>query len=102
MVLGTGMIIPAQAEIKKPPRPERIEEILSDRPSEFHTWISGRWKWKKKVAEWTWKSGYWKFDHNLYAWKNRFNHYGSYYYRPYRMRYYAIPIGGGYYRIIAY
>jgi len=86
------------ANNKKPPRPEKIEEVRSDRPSEYHVWISGRWKWKRKIEEWEWHPGYWRFDRDLYYVKNRWRYSG--FYRPWR--YIAIPIGRGYYRIVRY
>ncbi len=101
-VLGSAIFNDLNADNKRPPRPEKIEEVQSDRPSEYHTWISGRWKWKNKQQEWIWRDGHWKFDHDLYAWKNRHSFYRNYHYRPYRYRYYAIPLGGGYYRIVAF
>lgn len=86
------------ANNNKPPRPEKIEESPTDRPSEYHIWMSGHWKWKRKTESWEWMPGYWKFDQDLYFLKNRWRL--NNYYRPWR--YLAIPIGRGYYRIVRY
>ena len=99
-IFGIGNVSNALAGTDKPPRPEKLEEIKSEKPSDYHSWSSGRWKWDRKLEEWQWREGSWRFDHDLYAFKNRHRLYNSYY-RPYRIRYYAIPIGGGYYRIVA-
>ena len=89
-----------KAESKRPPRPEKIEEVKSDRPSEYHTWISGRWKWKRKEQSWIWQKGHWRFDHDLYAFKNRYRYYNIYH--PRYWRYALVPLGRGYYRIVRY
>ncbi|MBX2816836.1 MAG: hypothetical protein KTR24_12590 [Saprospiraceae bacterium] len=90
----------AEADFKKPPRPEKLQEEIPERPSEFHVWREGRWKWKKKHQAWTWKEGYWSFDHDYYRWKTYNRFYGRLaFYRP---RYLAVPIGRGLYRIVRY
>ena len=99
LVIGMGSINTVNAAANKPPRPEKIEEVKSDQPSQYHRWITGKWKWKRKTQEWQWRDGYWTFDHDLYAYKNRFRYHS--FYRPYRLKYYAIPIGRGLYRIVA-
>ena len=99
LVIGVGAFNYLDAKTKKPPRPEKIEEVIPDQPSEYHRWVEGKWKWKKKADQWMWKKGYWNFDHDLYAYRNRFRFNNTYW--PYRIRYYAVPIGRGFYRIIA-
>ena len=99
LVLG-GIFTALQAHTEKPPRPEGIEEAKSDQPSEYHTWVSGRWKWKNKEQSWMWLKGYWKFDHDLYAVKNRYR-YNNFYY-PRFWRYALVPLGRGYYRVLRY
>jgi hypothetical protein len=98
LLFSGAWISTGNANSDKPPRPEKMEEVQTERPSEYHTWSNGRWNWNKKVGEWIWKEGYWRFDHDLYAFKNRWR-YGNYY-RPWR--YLAVPIGRGYYRIVRY
>ena len=100
VLAGGGTITTLQANSHKPPRPEKMEEIKAAQPSEYHTWISGRWKWKNKEQSWLWREGYWKFDHDLYAFKNRYR-YGNYYY-PRFYRYALVPLGRGYYRVVRY
>ena len=101
MVLVTaGLTTALQADTKKPPRPEKIEEVKSTQPSEYHIWVSGRWKWKNKEQSWLWREGYWKFDHDLYAFRNRYR-YGNYFY-PRFYRYALVPIARGYYRLVRY
>ncbi|NND34409.1 MAG: BcpO-related WXXGXW repeat protein [Saprospiraceae bacterium] len=105
LILGGSLISMANVANEKPPRPEKIEEVKSAQPSEYHTWVSGRWKWKKKEQSWLWREGYWKFDHDLYAFKNRyrFGNYAYYnYYRPRYWRYALVPLGRGYYRVVRY
>ncbi len=97
-VFGGALVSAAEATNNKPPRPDRIEETLPEKPSEYHTWNSGKWKWSRKSEDWEWQSGYWRFDHDLYAFKNRWRY--SNVYRPWR--YMAIPLGRGYYRIVRY
>lgn len=88
-------------EDKKPQRPEKLQEAIPDRPSEYHVWNEGRWKWKKKDQAWMWKSGSWSFDHDYYRWKT-YNRFGRSINRYYRPRYLAVPIGRGLYRIVRY
>lgn len=45
---------------KRPPRPEKIEEVIPQQPSIYHEWEAGKWKWKKKQREWVWREGYWR------------------------------------------
>lgn len=100
LLFSGAWISMANANSTKPPRPEKMEEVETKRPSEYHTWTSGRWKWSKKDNEWNWKEGYWRFDHDLYAFKNRWRYgYGNYY-RPWR--YLFVPMGRGYYRVVRY
>ncbi|MCB0686565.1 MAG: YXWGXW repeat-containing protein [Saprospiraceae bacterium] len=87
-----------QAKTVKPPRPEKIEEVRPEKPSEYHIWISGHWNWKRKAEEWKWTPGYWKFDENTYFFRNRWRYNNLY--RPWR--YLAVPLGRGYYRIVRY
>ncbi len=99
LVFGLGALNTIEASKDRPPRPEKIEEVKSDQPSEYHRWVAGKWRWNRKADQWIWREGFWRFDHDLYAFRNRFR-YNSFY-QPYRLRYYAIPIGRGYYRIVA-
>ena len=98
MVIGLGAYNTIEAKVDKPPRPEKIEEVKTDQPSEYHRWINGKWKWSRKAEEWKWRQGYWTFDHDLYAFRNRYRF--NSFYRPYRYRYYAVPIGRGLYRLV--
>ena len=86
---------------KKPPRPEKQVEEIPERPSEFHVWQEGRWKWKNKEQSWIWKPGSWSFDHDYYQYK-RYNQFGRYsrLNRFTRSRIVAVPIGRGYYRLV--
>ena len=103
--LAVLVVLPTQLaaleEMKKPPRPEKMDEAIPERPSEYHVWREGRWKWKRKDQEWIWKSGTWSFDHDYYRWKNfnRFNRFGLVN-SVYRSRVVAVPVARGYYRLV--
>ncbi|MEL7123473.1 MAG: hypothetical protein AAFO07_28765 [Bacteroidota bacterium] len=45
---------------KRPPKPDRIEEVITEQPSRYHEWRRGKWKWNKKAQEWTWREGFWR------------------------------------------
>ena len=45
---------------KRPPKPEKIEEAQGERPSSYHTWVKGKWKWNRGEQEWNWREGYWR------------------------------------------
>ena len=85
LLLGLTNVTQAADKNKRPDRPEKIVEVLPERPSQYHFWVEGKWKWRKKQDEWEWRSGYWKLDQDyLYNANrlnrfNRFNRFNSFY-----------------------
>lgn len=100
-VLPASALSASVLEAKKPPRPEKIVEQIPDRPSQYHVWREGRWKWKSRDQQWIWKEGNWSFDQDYYNYKNFYRNRWANNFR-YRSRYVAVPVGRGFYRIVRY
>ena len=73
---------------KRPPKPEKIEEVVPERLSPYHEWVEGRWKWNRKQKTYVWKEGYWYLPRN--------RSYYDPYYRPYYSFGYRYGYGHGY------
>ena len=78
----------AQIGKKRPPKPEKIEEVVPEKVSPYHEWVEGQWKWDRKEKTYDWKKGYWYLP--------RSRGYGYGYYYPYHRHYYGYGYRYGY------
>lgn len=67
---------------KRPPKPEKIEEVIPQQPSSYHEWVKGKWKWNKKEQEWKWREGRWR-ELSPHEIARRYNGFGNGFVNPY-------------------